>query len=251
MEIEPRRPIADRRMPSPPNGLAERWGFNALLAGAAMVMALAQPLKAQTFKNQQNEQSNNYSQLGKPEPRAIVHTRGLPREIEEYRAARIDRGCLIEAIVFADWLMTRDFDGKHKAASIVSVDPKMGDKNQRHAMVVFTHNDKFYTWDMNYGSQSIDANGCKTMAEAAKKTFEKMYENDLKNYEAGEGKINIQKNVPIASSSNPLDVAVDRLNETRPVLIIGVKKDGYEKSAIATIFEGDLYIFSHFIHWLM
>lgn len=164
----------------------------------------------------------------------------LPEAITHYRPAALPNGCMVEAVVFADWFMTRKFDGPNSWAQAVFIEPHVQGRKLAHAVAIFRHRGEFFLWDIEWGClrlpQASPADG--SLARVAGQAYAAHL--TVLADRARRGARPARREASTASA--PLHDARARLRSTRPTLLVELQ--GRETiDALAFVVEGRLMIY--------
>lgn len=233
MEIEPRRTIADRNMPQRPSGQAERWGFSALLAGAAMVMALAQPLEAKQSPGRQiSEQALAVSR---------VITADSLDNVSPLELGDIPNGCLPRAVIFNDAVATKR-DGA--LAKVVVT------KEGKHAVLLCMEKNKIYAYDGYLGSFYIGSDpNILTNPDALEKGITTGIQNQAEKAAALGDFIkedtNSSKRVDAQRARGAVINLVKQMDPKRmPMTILIKDQEGTSHLCVSFLYNGKIYLYS-------
>ena len=148
----------------------------------------------------------------------------FPPEIVNYQPADLPNSCMLESVVFADWFMTREFDGPKSWAQAVFITARLQGRKFDHAVALFQLEGKLYLWDVEWGvlPLSIEERSRppgQTLAEVAERTYGDWLKRAAKMAKQGKAPL------PSLRLSRPpglsvLEWARDRLNVTRPTLMV-------------------------------
>jgi len=229
MEIEPRRSIADRSLPTPQKGVFERWGFNAFLAGAAMVMGLAQPLEAKQSPGRQiSEQALAVSR--------VIKSSSL-ENLPPLELGDMPNGCLPRAVIFLD--------------AIRSVRPELSAnlaaaENGHHSVGVISDGKNLYGYD-GYNGGFLLSNDLavlknprrleKTINELTKKQVMVAYEKENRILDI-DGPIDRDRSLVCVRN------VVGKMSKDRLPMVFGFSTEKGELPCALFFFNKNMYVYS-------
>lgn len=139
--------------------------------------------------------------------------------VQAYRPAAIDNGCAPEAAIFTLWLRSA-LPGRWAATTGFVVDTKPATFG--HVLALFQLGDAFYSWDINFGVQSLGklpgAPNMEALTRRAKQQYEGAYIATIENMHRGVEPVTIAK-IPVGKGEEVKSV-FDRMKSLIPCAII-------------------------------
>jgi hypothetical protein len=176
-----------------------------------------------------------------------LHSLQLPREIGEYRPADLPNGCMVEAVVFADWFMTKEFDGPKSWAQAVFIKARLQGRKLDHAVALFQFEGRLFLWDVEWGVMplSINERG-RERPESLAELAERTYNDWLRRAErlAASGRTPVPKaRLPLPPGKSTFVWAAERLNPTRPILQGVAQLPAGERPFMVFVVQERMYVY--------
>ncbi|MBI2515997.1 MAG: hypothetical protein HYV95_03700 [Opitutae bacterium] len=172
----------------------------------------------------------------------------LPAPIWQYRPASLPNGCFVEAVVFADWYMTKEFDGPKTWAKPVFITAWVGSRSFAHAVAIFQWRGRYYLWDAEWGAMPLRMDRYKgrpgiTLAGFAELTYRDALEGKLAKAQQGPAP------QPLLHLSWPpgLDVlgwAEQRLGSTRPTFRLVIATPDGERRMLGFVVQEEMFLYN-------
>lgn len=171
------------------------------------------------------------------------------KEVKSYASGEVPNGCVFEALIFADWFMSREIDGPNSAAEPIDLIVNEGKPDAfGHMAVLFRLGGKFYSWDTNFGvcelsptkDQRTSSVALKRLAAVAiTKKFSDLKRAQAENsYFPAPARIFPPKGVAVE------EWVAERMNLTRPVFVVQCKtSDGGTKSVVGVNYNGVCWLY--------
>lgn len=172
---------------------------------------------------------------------ALASPLALPSSVMNYRGAHLPNGCMVEAVVFADWYMEHEIDGADSWAHAVFIRAKLRGREIEHAVALFRFAGHFYLWDVEWGCMTLPKPQCHehSLAHLA----EDAYQAHLTVMET-----QAQRGVPpprpslLPITAPAVIAARERLRRHRPTLLLTI--DGKEGHALAFMVQDRLLVYA-------
>lgn len=172
---------------------------------------------------------------------ALASPPDLPSSVTSYRGAHLPNGCMIEAIVFADWYMEHEIDGADSWAHAVFIRARLQGREIEHAVALFRFAGKFYLWDLEWGCMMLPKprGHERSIAHLAEETYQAHLTALATQAQGG---IPPPRPSVLPITAPAVITARERLRRHRPTLLLTI--DGQEGHALAVMVQDRLLVYA-------
>lgn len=176
---------------------------------------------------------------------AALPAPNLPSKILDYRPARLPNGCMVEAVVFADFFMAGEFDGPKSWAQGVFITGRVAGKKFDHAVALFQFKGRIFLWDIEWGVLPLDLDQAQqrgSLTQIAESTYNAWLARAEKLAARGNPPTPLLA-TPRAPGVSELDAAAERLGRTRPTLRVNFQDVQGDQAALAFVVGERVFLY--------